>query len=188
VFEFGEWLSAQPIYTPQQVAEIKNQFNHRVAEMDANQLSILLADLQAKMKILNSPDAVEARAWLAQYLSVISDSKRAALLRDVPNVATMTAAQLAAEISKIEEKRAQMDNEQTAFRRGQALQVANQLATDRTSQQNFVRGWNSGPSVVSPYRGQSNVNERLNNTQIGPGMTIYSGGLGAGVAFSPSAW
>ncbi len=189
IFEFNEWLTAQPIYTPQQVAQIKDQFNRRVAEMNAEELTYLLNDLEAKMQLINTPEAREARAWMAQYLSVMSDRKRADVLKDVPNVATMTAAQLSAELSKIQEKRLVMDNQQAAFQKGQAAQVAQQVQTDRINQQNFVRDWNTGPVAYSPYSSNSNVNQRLNNTPIGTGMSFYTGGFGGvGIAFSPSAW
>jgi len=189
IFEFNEWLTAQPIYTPQQVAQIKDQFNHRVAEMNAEELTYLLNDLEAKMQLINTPEARDARAWMAQYLSVMSDRKRAEILKDVPNVATMTAAQLSAELSKIQEKRDTIDNEQAAFQKGQAAQVTQQVQTDRINQQNYVRDWNTGPVAYSPYSSNSNVNQRLNNTPIGTGMSFYTGGFGGvGIAFSPSAW
>jgi hypothetical protein len=189
MFEFNEWLTSQPIYTPQQVAQIKDQFNHRVAEMTAPELGYLLADLEEKMQIINTPDAREARAWMAQYLSVMSDKKRAQTLKDVPNVATMTAAQLAAEIAKIQQTRDTMDSEQAAFQRGQAAQVANQIQTDRRNQQNYVNDWNTGPVAYSPYRNGSDVNERLNTTQTGTGMGFYVSPLGGvGMTFAPSSW
>jgi hypothetical protein len=189
MFEFNEWLTSQPIYTPQQVAQIKDQFNHRVAEMTAPELGYLLADLEEKMQIINTPDAREARAWMAQYLSVMSDKKRAQTLKDVPNVATMTAAQLATEIAKIQQTRDSMDNAQAAFERGQAAQVANQIQTDRRNQQNYVNDWNTGPVSYSPYRNGSNVNERLNTTQTGTGMGFYVSPLGGvGMTFAPSSW
>ncbi len=189
IFEFNEWLTAQPIYTPQQVADIKNQFNHRVAEMNAQELLALLNDMEAKMQVINTPEAREARAWMAQYLSVMSDRKRSEVLKEVPNVATMTAGQLSSELSRIQERRAQLDSQQAAFQKGQAVQVAQQVQTDRIGQQNFVRDWNSGPTAYSPYTGNSNANQRLNNAPIGTGMTFYTGSWGGvGVAFSPSSW
>jgi glutaredoxin-related protein len=188
MFEFNEWLSGQQIYTPQEVAQIKDQFNHRVAEMNVQELVYLLADLEAKMQIINTPQSKEARAWMAQYLSVMSDKKRAQVLKDVPNVATMTAAQLSAEIAKIQETRETLDSEQASFQRGQAQQVANQIQTDRRNQQNYVNDWNTGPVSYSPYRNGSNVNERLNESR-GGGIGYYVSPLGGvGMTFSPSSW
>ncbi len=190
MFEFNEWLTAQPIYTPEQVKQIKDGFNHRVAAMDAKELVYMLADMEAKFQVMDTPQAKEARAWMAQYLSVMSDKKRAEVLKNVPNIATMTAAQLNAEIQKIIAKRQTMDSEQEAFQRGQAQQVANQLQTDRINQRNYVRDWNTGPVSYSPYRnGGSNVNQRLNNTPTGAGMGFYVGPLGGvGMTFAPSSW
>ena len=189
MFEFSEWLTAQTIYTPAQVAQIKDQFNHRVAAMDAAELAYMLNDMEAKFHVMSTPEAREARAWMAQYLSVLSDRKRDELLKDVPNIATMTAAQLNAEIQRIIEKRQTLESEQSAFQRGQAAQVANQIQTDRTNRQNFVRDWNSGPATVSPYRNGSNVNDRLNNAPTGSGMGFYvSPWGGVGMTFSPSSW
>ena len=189
MFEFSEWLTAQTIYTPAQVQQIKDQFNHRVAAMDAGELTYMLNDMEAKFHIMGTPEAREARAWMAQYLSVLSDRKRAEVLKDIPNISTMTAAQLNAEIQRIIGKRQTLESEQNAFQRGQAAQVANQIQTDRTNRQNFVRDWNSGPTTVSPYRNGSNVNDRLNNANIGSGMGFYVGpGGGVGISFSPSSW
>ncbi len=183
MFEFNEWLTAQPFYTPQQVQQIKQRFNERVAKMTAEELGYMLADMETKFQIIDTPEAREARSWMAQYLSVLSDKKRSEVLKAMPNLATMTAAQLNAEIAKIEAKRATLDDKQAAFQRGQAQQVANQLQTDRTSQQNYVRAYNTAPATYSPYHSSSDVNKRLNNTPTGSGMGMWVG-PGGGVGFS----
>ncbi len=189
MFEFNEWLSAQPIYTPEQVRQVKDSFNRKVAAMDASEVASLLADMEEKIQIMSTPAARDARAWMAQYLSVISDRKRDDLLRDVPNIATMTAAQLSAELAKINEKRQDLNSQQTAFQRGQAAQVANQIQNDRTSSQNFVRNWNTAPTTLSPYRSSNDVNQRLNEANIGSGMGFFVGPFGGvGMSFGPSSW
>jgi len=189
MFEFAEWLSAQPIYDKQQVAEIKQRFNQQVAKASPEELVALLADMQAKFQIIETPAAKEARAWMGQYLSVMSDKKRAEVLKQMPNLVTMTADQMAAEISSLQAKKANLDAEQEAFQRGQQQLVANQIQNDRTAQQNFIHDWNSPPMSYSPYRGNSNVNERLNNAPTGSGMGFYvSPWGGVGMTFSPSSW
>ena len=115
IFELGEWLSSQAIYTPAQVRNIKADFNRKVEKMSANDLEYLLDDLDAKFKVLDTPEARDARAWVAQYLSVMSDQKRAETLRDVPNVVTMSASQLQQEIAKIERTRSSLQQQQAAF-------------------------------------------------------------------------
>ena len=189
MFEFSEWLTAQPLYDKKQVAQIKQRFNVRVSKMTAEELVYMLADMQEKFQIIETPKAKEARAWMAQYLSVMSDKKRAEVLKDMPNLVTMSADQLSAELAKIQQKRSTLDSEQSAFQRGQAEQVANQLKTDRTAQQNFIHDWNSPPVSYSPYRSNQNVNRRLNDTAVGGGMGFYvSPWGGVGMTFGPSSW
>lgn len=94
IFELGEWLSSQEIYSPQQVNRIKADFNRRVSGLSSYELEYLLDDLDAKFKVLETPEARDAKAWLGQYLSAMSDQRRAEALRDVPDVVTMTSSQL----------------------------------------------------------------------------------------------
>ncbi|NCX99953.1 MAG: hypothetical protein EBX35_15615, partial [Planctomycetia bacterium] len=115
IFELGEWLSAQQIYSPQEVSRIKADFNRRVAGMSSYELEYLLDDLDAKFKVLETPEARDAKAWLGQYLSAMSDQRRAEALRDVPDVVTMTSAQLQDEINRIEQKRVALQQRQQAF-------------------------------------------------------------------------
>ena len=60
MFELTEWLSAQSIYSKQQVAQIEADFNRQVAEMSGVELSFVLADMQEKFKIMESSEAKEA--------------------------------------------------------------------------------------------------------------------------------
>ena len=95
IFELGEWLSSQRIYTPQEVRNIKADFNKRVTAMSSYELEYLLDDLDAKFKILETPEAKDARQWVGQYLSVMSDQKRAEVIKDVPDVVKMLQGALA---------------------------------------------------------------------------------------------
>ena len=52
IFEFGQWLSTQTIYSPEEVAQIKHDFNERVGRMSSYELTYLLDDLDAKLSIL----------------------------------------------------------------------------------------------------------------------------------------
>lgn len=190
MFEFKEWLSAQQLYDQQQVEQIKARFNQRVARMSAGDVQFLLADMEAKFQILNSPQAQDARSWMAQYLSVMSDKKRAEVLKDIPNLASMTAAQLQQEIVKIEQKRATIDEEQAAFQRSQQALVSRQLAQDRSAQQTYIRERENFPTTTySPYRSPSDVNARLNAAPVGSGISYSVGPWGGvGINFSPSSW
>jgi hypothetical protein len=189
MFEFKEWLSAQQIYDARQVEQIKRDFNERVAAMTADEVQFLLEDMQAKFKILDSPQAQEARAWMASYLAVMSDKKKAEVLKGLPNVATMTAAQLNEEILKIEQKRATITEEQAAFQRTQQAQVSRQLAEDRAMQQQYIRDRNQFPTAsYSPYRSQASVKKPYADYR-GPQMGYYVNPWGGvGIMINPSSW
>ncbi len=189
IFELGEWLSAQAIYTPAQVRNIKADFNHKVEKMSPHDLEYLLDDLDAKFKVLDTPEAQDARSWVAQYLSVMSDQKRAESLKDVPNVVTMTAGQLQQEIQKIEQKRGTLQQQQAAFDAGrQQLVQRAQDSRQQTAAASAAAMSQTGGVSYSPYRsggggGGSGGKPPFSDVQ-GSGMSITSGPFGAYVSMN----
>jgi len=188
IFELGEWLSAQAIYTPTQVRNIKADFNSKVEKMSPHDLEYLLDDLDAKFKVLDTPEAQDARSWVAQYLSVMSDQKRAEALKDVPNVVTMTAGQLQQEIQKIEQKRGSLQQQQAAFDEGRQLLVQQaQDARQQTAAASAAAMSPAGGVSYSPYRsgggGGGGSKPPFSDTG-GSGMTLTSGPFGAYVSMN----
>jgi pyruvate/2-oxoglutarate dehydrogenase complex dihydrolipoamide acyltransferase (E2) component len=187
IFELGEWLSAQAIYTPAQVRNIKADFNHKVEKMSPHDLEYLLDDLDAKFKILDTPEAQDARSWVAQYLSVMSDQKRAEALKDVPNVVTMTAGQLQQEIQKIEQKRGTLQQQQAAFDEGrQQLVQQAQDARQQTASASVAAMSRTNTMSYSPYRsgGGGGGGKPPFSDVGGSGMSITSGPFGAYVSMN----
>lgn len=188
IFELGEWLSVQKIYPPREVQRIKAEFNAKVTTMSPQELEYLLDDLEAKFKVIDTPEAQEARAWMGQYLSAMSDRKRADVLKDVPNVVEMSAAQLSQEIQKIELTRQSLKDRQAAFDAGRQVLVdvaaANRKATADASLAATSK-MNSSPSY-SPYRGNSGGggSPPFANAHVGSGMSIGIGPWGAYVGMS----
>ena len=187
IFELGEWLSAQAIYTPTQVRNIKADFNRKVEKMSPHDLEYLLDDLDAKFEILDTPEARDARSWVAQYLSVMSDQKRAESLKDVPNVVTMTAGQLQQEIQKIEQKRSSLQQQQAAFDEGRQQMVQQaQTARQQTAAASAAAMSRTGGASYSPYRsggGGGGGKPPFSDVQ-GSGMSITSGPFGAYVSMN----
>ena len=185
MFELNEWLSTQKIYDEKQVARIKVDLNRRAATGSSYDLEYLLEDLETKFKILETPEAQEARAWLGQYLAVMSDRKRDQVLKDVPNIVTMSAAQLGEEIRKIEDKRSSLQRQQSTFDA-----TRQSLAQDhmRSIQQGLAAHQPAAGVSYSPYRsggGQGNGKPPFSDVQVHPSMTVYSGGfMGGGVAIN----
>jgi pyruvate/2-oxoglutarate dehydrogenase complex dihydrolipoamide acyltransferase (E2) component len=181
IFELGEWLSSQKIYSPQEVHNIKADFNKRVTAMSSYELEYLLEDLDNKFKILETPEAKDARQWVGQYLSVMSDTKRAEVLKDVPNVVKMSSAQLQQEIDKIEQMKAGLQQRQAAFDssrqqlvdRAQAARQATAAASNAAAAQ-----MQSGVSY-SPYRGSQGGGKPPFSDAKGSGMSVGVGPFGA---------
>lgn len=190
IFELGEWLSTQKIYSPREVQRIKAGFNDKVMRMSSQELEYLLDDLEAKFKVMDTPEAREARAWVGQYLSAMSDRKRDEVLKDVPNVVDMSAGELAQELQKIESKRQSLQQRQAGFEQGReqlaAAAEANRSATARASAA-AVANMSKSPSY-SPYRstsgGGSTGQPPFANARVGSGMSIGVGPFGAYVGFN----
>ncbi|MFM7108231.1 MAG: hypothetical protein ACKOZU_06470 [Planctomycetaceae bacterium] len=178
IFELGEWLSSQQIYTPDQVHAIKADFNRRVAGMSSYELEYLLDDLDAKFKVMDSPEAKDARAWVGQYLAAMSDQKRAETLKDVPDVVKMSAAQLEQEIGKIEAERSRLQQRQAAFDQGRAQRV--QFAEDSRQQTAAASAaaMAEARASFSPYRSQGSGETPFANVTIGADREFMGWGFG----------
>jgi uncharacterized protein (TIGR02246 family) len=153
MFEMDEWLSAQPIYTKQQVAQMKADLMTRVAKMSSSELEFTLSDMDAKFKMLDSKDAQETRAWLAQYLSLLSDKRREEIIKRLPNLATMSSAQLSEELAEINQKRATQDRERADLNQYQPPTTDPWDPGSKAAMQAYLR--DHGPEAgqyVSPYR------------------------------------
>jgi hypothetical protein len=154
IAEFGGWLTTQTIYTPVEVRRIKNQFNDRVAAMSSYELEYLLDSISGKLELLDTAEARDAKAWLGEYLSAMSDARRAEELRKIPNLLDMNAAQLWQEIQRIDRMRATLQQRQQGFeeRRGVLVEraSASRQATAAASQAAAARA-RSAPAH-SPYR------------------------------------
>jgi len=185
VFELGDWLDTQQIYPPKQVLRIKSDFNRRVATMTSYELEYLLEDLEQKFKVMDSPEAKDARAWVGQYLSAMSDRKRDEVLKEIPDVVKMSSGELSQEIQKIEAKRQALQRQQAAFDQGrQQLVDQAQAARQATAQAAAAAAVqaNAGPAS-SPYRSQGGGKPPFSDSQ-GGGMSVGVGPWGAYVGFS----
>ena len=192
IFELGEWLSSQEIYSPQEVNRIKADFNRRVAGMSSYELEYLLDDLDAKFKVLETPEARDAKAWLGQYLSAMSDQRRAEALRDVPDVVTMSSSQLQQEINRIEQKRMSLQQRQQAFDQSRDVLVqqaaANRQQTAAAAAAAMAQ--TRGSSSFSPYRsgGGGGGDKPPFSDAKGSGMSVGVGPWGAYVNFNVGAF
>ncbi len=120
----NEWLSVQIIYSQAQMPQMRASFQSRVDAMPASQLPDFLADLQQKLAILSGPEALEARAWAEQRLNLLSDTKAAEFRKSMPDVANMSALQVAQALEDLKQKRATSAANYKAFEQFRDQQVA----------------------------------------------------------------
>lgn len=185
-FELNEWLTTQSIYDAKEVQGIKADLAARVAKMNSRELTAMLDDMDAKFRILESKPAQDAGAWLAQYLSILSDTKREEVLKQLPNIGTMTPAQLNQEIVKIQRKRQSMIRAQATFDQTRQAQVDATLKANQEAQQAMRRDQRAASTTgyTSPYR-PANTGQRPfdNVSDPGPEMKYYVSPWG-GVGFT----
>lgn len=157
MLELDEWLAVQPVYTAEQVRHIKAGLAGRVAAMSSYELDYLLDTLEFKLRILDSPDAVEAREWLGRYLSVMADRKRAETLADLPDVVEMTSGELIAGLQRLEKKRSEVERRAADMLRGRREVAAFRahVRRDEVSQRTRISRIRRGDVSFSPYRAPS---------------------------------
>jgi hypothetical protein len=132
-----QWLSVQQLYTPQEVTVLKAQFKARVGRMSPAELEKQLADMEAKLAVLSSPEADDARRWLAQFLAVQAKYSPEQLRQMRPDVANMTAAQIRDELQQFQSRRGQAQLTQSASAQGRALQLQSARNVQDTRRQSL---------------------------------------------------
>lgn len=171
-FEFDAWLDAQPAYTASQARAIRADLDRRVAAMSSYELEYLIDSLDAKLRILDSPAARDAREWLSRYLAVMADRRREEVLASVPNVLDMTTADLAAALERLQGKRAAVEAARRATLRGREefaamwreqrrIDAAARLARSRIRR---------GDAAFSPYRPRPAADPPF--TDVGEGQAV----------------
>ncbi|MCE9630714.1 MAG: hypothetical protein K8S94_08390 [Planctomycetia bacterium] len=154
ITELGSWLATQTLYTPAEVRRIKVQVNDQVASMSSYELEYLLDSISAKLRLLDTAEARDAKAWLGEYLSAMSDARRAQALRNVPNILDMSADQLWQEIQRIDSLRANLRQRQQGVEARQATLTA-RAAAGREATSAASRAAAARPRTApshSPYR------------------------------------
>jgi hypothetical protein len=154
IAELGSWLATQSVYSPAEVRRIKMQFNDRVAAMSSYELEYLLDSISAKLRLLDTAEARDAKAWLGEYLSAMSDARRAQEMRNIPSILDMSADQLWREIQRIDSMRGTLRQRQQGVESRQAA-LANRAASGREASSAAARAaaarQRAAPSH-SPYR------------------------------------
>ena len=191
MFELTEWLSAQQIYTPAQVTQLKADFNKQVAGMTSVELSFLLADLNEKFKLMDTKEAREARDWVGRYLSILADKKARAGAQGRAQRADDDRGAIGAGVSENRSPPRQAQRNQAAFDRTRQSAVENTLEQDRFERDTYVQNRSNFPTDANTYSPYRNAPARgIQDLRPAPQSTnFYVGAYGGfGMSISPSSW
>ena len=150
------WLKLQVIYSDDEVLKLKEEMDKRTDEMTVIQLRDFLADLQLKLEILDSEAAYETRAWAAQTLRVLNESRAAELRGRLPDAATMSATELKQSLLSTQQNRASMIAQAASSERHRRSQVAAEMSRQQQADTGNRRTRGSGVGSYYPQlRSQS---------------------------------
>lgn len=63
--QFDQWLAIQSVYDERESNSLKSELRNRVASMSPAQLETFLQEMEDRLAVLLSPEATEARRWVA---------------------------------------------------------------------------------------------------------------------------
>jgi hypothetical protein len=168
-----EWLSVQQIYTPAEVAAMREEYRGRIASMSPRELNDLMTNMEERLAVLLSPAAKDARLWLNQFFSVARNPVEQ-LGRPLPDVANMTASQIRQEIHWLEQHRAARQQAQSTFDRTRELQLQSARDMHASRQQAIEQNRNrtAWPANTTTFRSQFAPQRELRPAPLG--TPIYS--------------
>jgi hypothetical protein len=91
---FYSWLSVQQIYSEQEIQQKISDLRLRISAMNEQQRVAFMTDMQARLEVLNSQQAQQARAWVNENMSRMTPKGQAKLRQQIPDISNMNAAQL----------------------------------------------------------------------------------------------
>jgi hypothetical protein len=126
-----EWLSAQPIYDPKQIAELRKQLADRANKMSPDELEAFRHDLDAKLAMALGPEGRDILNWVMANLAAASPAYRKQLGLDYPDLLKLTAAQFREQLDLIQRKRSAAQNQSAAFEQARQARIASLQSEQR---------------------------------------------------------
>ncbi|HEV3003798.1 MAG TPA: hypothetical protein VGX78_05025 [Pirellulales bacterium] len=120
---WNHWLAVQKIYDKQQVKKMKQQLDDKVKGLSADELADFHNDLRAKIHVLMSAEALDARHWLSETLAVASQKYAKKVRAGLPDVANLSAQELQDELDRFEERRSQTQQGEVALQQARRNRV-----------------------------------------------------------------
>lgn len=164
-----------PEYDKDEIPKLKAQLKDKAKNMSASQLRFFLEDLQQKLAILGSKEALDDRAWAEDRLTHFAAAPAEKFRKTLPDVANMTAAQVKQALDDIRQRRAATVASQKAFDQDEALEVAaTREANRQTAESEAEMSYSGGNSYSGNSGGYAPVN--YPEQYYAPGYSRYLGG------------
>jgi hypothetical protein len=146
---FDEWAAVQQLYTPDQVRQWRAQILSKAASLPSADKQQFADDLDAKLHLMLSAEARDARKWLAETLSVASDSYARQVKAGLPDPRTMTAPQLQARLDEFEGREANQKQVEASLQKTRQMQIQAIQADQQAQAAANAAAWQGGGG--SPY-------------------------------------
>jgi hypothetical protein len=185
--KFIEWLDTQSLYDAEEVKQIKSRLAVGIGRMTAAQLQWFQNDMEEKLQVLNSEQAQQASVYLAQTFAVASPAYARKLRQKLPDLLTMTAAQVNQQLAVFAAKRQSTIQMQQTFEDAKQQQIAfnqSQLAArEQESERALDRAQSAAASAGSKGNNFTPARDYFpnagNDGPFGPGTSIgfWGGGF-----------
>jgi len=175
--QFDEWASVQQLYTPEQVRQWRAQILGKASSLPPADAAAFATDLSAKLQVLLSAEARDARKWLADTLAVASVSYAKEIKSELPDPQKMTASQIQARLDAFEARESNLKQVQASEQKTRQMQIQAIEADQRAQAAANAAAWQGG----SGYYGSAynpGANQHAFNRYYPP-----AGRIGAGVFF-----
>ena len=133
--EFNDWLSSQVLYGDEEVRHIRARLEAGINRMSAEQLQIFMNALRERLVVLKSDRALDAQDYLAEKFLVASDAYTRKIREQLPDVLSMTAAEIDRRLSIFASKRLQRTQKQAVFEQSREQRLASNTAQVKARQQ-----------------------------------------------------
>jgi len=184
---FQEWLTVQQIYTEQEIQKIVNDLQLRVARMTEQERAAFLVDMQARLAVLNSDQARQARAWMGETMSRLTPAGQQKFRQQLPDVAKMSASELQQSLAakQLQMQARQRDQAAAARLRTQQNQIVMQMNQQRqTAFQDARQRQQSAVSSQATNRVQQGFQQSQQNARD---HSFYAPGANDPL-FNPYMW
>jgi hypothetical protein len=117
------WLSKQQMYSKAQVSKFVRQFNAKIENMSAEELTDQMHTIESKMAVITSPKGNAAKRFFRDQLSLASDEYAAKMKKKAPDLAMMSADDIQTYLDNLEIRGKQTAKANTMREQGRAQQA-----------------------------------------------------------------